>query len=166
MSEEIRDMETMKVSEPVAAYAPTTFDTVISYLHSSQMPMETKRAVYLQLQAEVADENLGYMKRRLKEFAVLQPGWDGEDAQPVLPEITDFMSQLLRSCNSLELADWSLFPNVNGTFLLQRKNAAISIGLKEFSYFAEAKDKVMGHDHQPLSIESVMTTIETINRYV
>ena len=44
-------MGTMKVSEPVAAYAPTMFDTVISYLHSSQMPMETKRAVYLQLQA-------------------------------------------------------------------------------------------------------------------
>ena len=55
-------MGTMKVSEPVAAYASTMFDTVISYLHSSQMPMETKRAVYLQLQAEVADENLGYMK--------------------------------------------------------------------------------------------------------
>ena len=166
MSKENKDMGTMKVSEPVAAYAPTMFDTVISYLHSSQMPMETKRAVYLQLQAEVADENLGYMKRRLKEFAGLQSGWDGEDAQPVLPEIADFMGKLLRSCDSLELADWSLFPNVNGTFLLQRKNAAISIGQNEYSYFAEGKDKVMGHDHQPLSIESVVATIETINRYV
>ena len=162
----MEDKDIMKVSESVAAYSPTTFDTVISYLHSSHMPMETKRAVYLQLQAEVADENLGYMKRRLKEFAGLQPGCDGEDAQPVLPEIADFMRQLLRSCDSLELADWSLFPNVNGTFLLQRKNAAISIGQNEYSYFAEGKDKVMGHDHQSLSIESVITTIETINRYV
>ena len=162
----MEDKEMMRVSEPVASYTPTAFDTVISYLHSSHMPMETKRAVYLQLQAEVADENLGYMKHRLKEFAGLQSGWDGEDAQPVLPEIANFMGQLLRSCNSLELTDWSLFPNVNGTFLLQRKNAAISIGQNEYSYFAEAKDKVMGQDHQPLSIESVMTTIETINRYV
>jgi hypothetical protein len=161
----MEDKGQMRVSEPVATYTPTAFDTVISYLHSSHMPMETKRAVYLQLQAEVADENLGYMKRRLKEFADLQPGWDGEDALPVLPEIAKFMGQLLRSCNSLELADWSLFPNVNGTFLLQRKNAAISIGQNEYSYFAEAKDTVMGHDHQSLSIESVRKTIETINRY-
>ena len=161
----MEDKDTMRVSEPVATYTPTAFDTVISYLHSSHMPMETKRAVYLQLQAEVADENLGYMKRRLKEFADLQPGWDGEDALPVLPEIAKFMGQLLRSCNSLELADWSLFPNVNGTFLLQRKNAAIRIGQNEYSYFAEAKDTVMGQDHQSLSIESVIKTIETINRY-
>ena len=154
------------VAEPTGAYAATSFDTVISYLHSSHLPIETKRAVYLQLQAEVADENLGYMKRRLKEFANLQLGWDGEDAQPVLPEVTTFMEQLLRSCNSLELADWALFPNVNGTYLLQRNNAAISIGQNEFSYFAEAKDNAIGHDHHPLTIESVIKTIETINRYV
>ena len=162
----MEDKDSMKVSEPVVAYSPTMFDQVISYLHSSQMPIETKRAVYLQLQTEVADENLGYMKRRLKEFADLQPGWDGEDAQPVLPDVTTFVGELLRSCNSLELADWSLFPNVNGTLLLQHKNAAVSIGKEEYSYFAEAKDKAIGHDHQPLSIESVMSTIEMINRYV
>ena len=162
----MEENESIKVSEPVAAYSPTMFDKVISYLHSSQMPMETKRAVYLQLQAEVADENLGYMKSRLKEFSCLQSGWDGVDAQPVLSEITAFVSQLLRSCNSIELADWSLFPNVNGTLLLQRNDAAISIGKEEYSYFAEAKGKAMGHDHLPLSIESVMSTIETINRYV
>lgn len=156
----------MKVSEPVAAYSPTMYDQVISYLHSSQMPIETKRAVYLQLQAEVADENLGYLKRRLQEFTSLQRGWDGEDAQPVMAEIIAFMSQLFHMCISLDLTDWSLFPNVNGTLLLQRKDAAISIGKEEYSYFAEAKGKAIGHDHQPLSIESVMSTIKMINHYV
>lgn len=162
----MEDKDSMKVSEPVAVYSPTMFDQVISYLHSSQLPMETKRAVYLQLQAEVADENLSYMKRRLKEFSGLQAGWDGEDAQPLVAEVVDFMSQLLRSCSSKDLADWSLFPNVNGTLLLQRNDAAVSIGKEEYSYFAEAKDKAVGHDHQPLSIESVISTIEMINRYV
>ena len=159
----MEDKDSMKVSEPVAAYSPTKFDQVISFLHSSQMPIETKRAVYLQLQAEVADENLGYMKRRLKEFTSLQPGWDGEDAQPVLTEVIAFVDQLFHLCNSLDLSDWSLFPNVNGTLLLQHKDAAISIGKEDFSYFAEAKGKAIGQDHQPLSIESVMSTIETIN---
>lgn len=162
----MEENEAIIASEPAVAYKPTIFDTVISYLHSSHMPMETKRAVYIQLQAEVADENLGYLKRRLKEFASLQPGWDGENAQSVLPEVISFMGQLLRSCSSLELTDWALFPNVNGTFLLQRKNAAISIGQKEYSYFAEAGNKTIGLDHQPLSIASVKSTIETINRYV
>ena len=134
----MKDNEPIMVSEPAVAYAPSMFDKVIGYLHSSQMPLETKRAVCLQLQAEVADENLGYMKRRLKEYADLQSGWDGEDAQPVLSEVLSFMSQLLHSCSSKELAEWALFPNVNGTFLLQRKNAAISIGKNEYSYFAEA----------------------------
>ena len=161
----MEEKESIKVSE-TAAYTPTMFDQVISYLHSSRMPIETKRAVYLQLQAEVADENLGYMKRRLKEFASLQKGWDGEDAQPVLPEVVAFVSLLFRSCRSLELADWSLFPNVNGTLLLQRKDAAISIGKDEYSYFAETKEKTIGHDYQPLSIESVMSTVKMINRYV
>lgn len=153
-------------SEPAVAYTPTMFDTVIKYLHSSHMPIETKRAVYLQLQEEVADENLGYMKRRLKEFTNLQPGWDGEDTQPLLPEITAFVGELFRSVSSLELSEWALFPNVNGTYLLQRNNAAISIGLNEYSYYAEAKGKVTGLDHQPLTLESVKTAIERINRYV
>ena len=168
MSEEIKDKKTTidVASEPVVGYAPTMFDTVISYLRSSRMPIETKRAVYLQLQAEVADENLGYLKRRLKEFADLQSGWDGDDAQPILPEVTAFMEQLLRSCNSRELSDWALFPNVNGTFLLQRKNAAISIGQKEYSYYAESRSEAIGHDHQPLTIGNVIKTIEKINRYV
>lgn len=166
MEVNMEEDESMMVAEPAVAYTPTKFDRVIGYLHSSQLSMETKRAVYLQLQAEVADENLGYMKRRLKEFAGLQAGWDGDEAHPVLPDVTAFMSQLLCSCSSMELADWSLFPNVNGTLLLQRKNAAISIGLNDFSYYAETKGKTIGLDHQPLSIESVKSTIETVNRYV
>jgi hypothetical protein len=83
-----------------------------------------------------------------------------------MAEIIAFMSQLFHMCISLDLTDWSLFSNVNGTLLLQRKDAAISIGKEEYSYFAEAKGKAIGHDHQPLSIESVMSTIKMINHYV
>lgn len=44
----MEDNEQMIAAEPAVAYAPTLFDHVIGYLHSSQMPIETKRAVYLQ----------------------------------------------------------------------------------------------------------------------
>ena len=80
----MEDNNSLMAAEPTVAYGSTMYDTVIGYLHSSHMPMETKRAVYLQLQAEVADENLGYMKCRLKEYANLEPGWNGEDALPQL----------------------------------------------------------------------------------
>lgn len=163
---ETEDSPAMVVEEPATVYTPTMFDTVIGYLHSSRMPMETKRAVYLQLQMEVADENIGYMKRRLKEYESLRAGWDGEEALPVLPGIAQFVGELLRSCDSLELVDWSLFPNVNGTLLLQRRDGAISIGRVEYSYFAEKKESVIGQDCQPLSIDAVKETIEKINRYV
>ncbi len=165
-NKDMEDNEVMMVSEPAVAYTPTVFDTVIKYLHSSHMPMGTKRAVYLQLQAEVADENLAYMKRRLKEYSKLESGWDGDEAQPVIPQISAFVEQMLRKCDSHELSEWSLFPNVNGTLLLQRKDAAVSIGVDEFSYYAESKNKTIGRDHQPLSLDSVNSAIEAINRYV
>jgi hypothetical protein len=152
--------------ESAVAYTPTIYDTVISYLHQTHMPIGTKRAVYRQLQMEVADENLAYMKRRLKEFRKLEPDWDADGAESVIPQIADFVESLLRSCDVHELTDWALFPNVNGTLLLQHKDAAISIGTEEFSYFAEKENKAIGHDHQPLSLEAVKSTIETINRYV
>lgn len=162
----MEDNGTMMAAEPAATYTPTVYDTVISYLHSNHMPIETKRAVYRQLQSEVADENLAYMKRRLKEYAKLEAGWDGDDAEALIPQIVDFMEELLRTCDSRDFSDWSLFPNVNGTLLLQRNDAAISVGLTEYSFFAESKGKAIGKDHDSLSVDSVINTIKTINHYV
>lgn len=36
---DMEDNDSIKVSDPVEAYSPTMFDTVISYLHSSRMPV-------------------------------------------------------------------------------------------------------------------------------
>ena len=157
--------ESMNVAEPVIARQMTAFDTVISFLHSRNLTVDVKRAIYKQLQIEVADENLGYLKARLKEFSTLTKGWDGDDAQPAVPEATANVKEVLYSCKPNDVADWSLFPNTNGTYLLQKQHAIINIGEKQFTYWAEADGKDIGEEYVPFSVNSVLKAIRTINAY-
>lgn len=157
----------MIAAEPAVAYTPTMFDTVISYLHSSHMPISTKRAVYRQLQREVADENMAYMKRRLKEFASLEAGWDGYgDAIPVSSIAISHAQQIINACRPSDLSEWRLFPNVNGTLLLELDNAAINIGDDFFTYWAESKGKDIGEEFVPFKVDDVVEAIRKINVYV
>ena len=159
--------ETIKAAELVAAYSPTMFDTVISYLHANHMPIETKRAVYRQLQSEVADENLAYMKRRLKEFAKLKAGWDGYGAAlPIVPTTIDIMLQFLRSCRPSDVEDWTLSPNTNGTLLLEQTDAAISISSKLLSYYAENAEKYIEEEGLDCNIENIAKAVRTINVFM
>lgn len=160
----MEDAEIMTASEP-AARQMSPFDRVISYLHANNLSIDTKRAVYRQLQLEVADENLGYLKRRLKEFAKLEVGWDGEDALPTDKKIIVNVDDIFRTCKSNDLADWSVFPNVNGTILLQRKHAVISIGEEAFSYFANSGNEEIEGEQIPFSIPKVIKVIKEINSY-
>ena len=163
----MEDDVTMKVSEPAVAYTPTTFDTVIRYLHSNHLPIDTKRAIYRQLQSEVADENLANMKRRLKEFSKLEAGWDGYgEAIPIVSDTVKLMESFLKSCRPSDLEDWSLFPNVNGTLLLEQDDAAISVASSQYSYYAEKDDKVISAEGKETTVDNLLDTIHTINVFM
>ena len=166
MTEE-RDEQTMTAAEPAAVRPLTAYDTVIAYLHSYSMNTDTKRAVYKQLQTEVADENLSYMKRRLGDYEKLEAGWDGYgDAIPVKKETIDFMRAFLKVCRPADVSEWRLFPNVNGTLTLEQDDAAISIASKEFSYYAENGDKYMESEHNACSVFALTDTIRKINSFM
>ncbi len=152
-------------AEPVMARTMTPFDRVMVFLHGSNMTLDTKRAVSRQLRKEVADENLGYLKSRLSQFAGLGKGWDGEDALPAEPKATENMKDILFSCRPDDVADWALFPNTNGTYLLQKQHALINIGEKQFTYWAEADGKDIGEEYVPFSVNEVLKAIRTINAY-
>ena len=161
------DKQNFTAEEPVAVRPLTAFDTVISYLHSYRMNIDTKRAVYKQLQLEVADENLGYLKKRLKEFEKLEAGWDGYgDAIPVKKETIELMRAFLMSCRPADVSEWKLFPNVNGTLLLEQDDAAISIASKEFSYYAENGNNYMESEHQECSVAALIDTVRSINSFM
>mgnify|MGYP006873159005 CR=1 FL=1 len=146
-------------------FPPTPVEAVMGYLHSSRLNTDAKRTVFRLLQMEVANENLERLKSRLQQIKSLEQGWDGEDALPANSHIADFVSHLLSHCKPSDLTDWSLFPNVNGTLLLQKEDAGISIGLDEFSYFAESEDGDIGEDKVPLTTEAIVATIKRINLY-
>lgn len=157
----------MTAAEPATARPLTAYDAVIGYLHSYSMNTDTKRAVYKQLQTEVADENLSYMKRRLGDYERLEPGWDGYgDAIPVKKETIDFMRTFLKGCRPADVSEWRLFPNVNGTLILEQDDAAISIASKEFSYYAENGDKYMESEHNVCSVFALTETIRKINSFM
>ena len=146
-------------------YPPTPIEAVMSYLHSSRLNIEAKRTVFHLLKIEVANENLERLTQKLQQIETLENGWDGEDALPVNPDILEFVRHLFNRCKPSDLADWMLFPNVNGTVLLQKENAGISIGKEEFSFFAETEDEDIGEDNVPLSIDAVKSIIKQINLY-
>ena len=147
------------------SYPPTPIEAVMGYLHSSRLNIEAKRTVFHLLKMEVANENLERLTRKLQQIETLENGWDGEDALPVNKDILEFMRQLFNRCKPSDLADWMLFPNVNGTLLLQKENAGISIGKNEYTFFAETENEDMGEDNVPLSIDAVLSTIKRINLY-
>lgn len=159
--------EPVVAAEPAIARPMTMYDTVIGYLHSSHLSIDTKRAVCRQLRLEVADENVGYMKRRLEEFAKLERGWDGYgEALPVSPVAIKHVSQVIDACKPSDLLEWRVFPNVNGTMLLELDNAAVSIGDDAFTYWAEVNGEDIGEELIPFSIDSVVRIIKNINSYV
>lgn len=160
------EFEPMVASEPVVARPVTPFDMVIGYLHSNNLNIDTKRAVCRQLQVEVADENLGHMKRRLKEMENLQQGWDGEGAIPVKKETIELVRQMFKEIRPSDLSDWSISPNVNGTILLELDDAAISIASKEFSYYAESGEHYMDAEHQECSVKALIETVRRINSFM
>lgn len=146
--------------------ADASFDAVMGYLHSIPMTSPTKKLVYHQLQMEVSDEHRITLEKRLREIATLTKGWDGYDGVPVRKATIKNMGQLFASCKASELADWSLAPTPNGTLLLERQEAAISVASKEFSYYAEQKNRYMEANHCEYSLDALRKTIQHINSFL
>jgi hypothetical protein len=163
----IIEEEPVVAAEPAMVRPMTMYDTVIGYLHSNHLSTDTKRAVCRQLQTEVADENVGYIKRRLKEFAKLRKGWDGYgDAIPVSSVAINHVYKIIDACKPSDLSEWRVFPNVNGTMLLELDHAAVSIGDDAFTYWAEINGEDIGEEYVPFSVDSVVEVIKKINSYV
>jgi hypothetical protein len=143
------------------------FDTVFNYLNDNRVTIDTRRAVYHRLQSEISDENLVNMKKRLVEFSALKAGWDGYgEAIPISNVAIRNTKQVLDNCRPSYLTEWRLFPNVNGTILLEVDNAAISIGDESFTYWFEADGKDYGEEYVKFSVSGVVNAIKKINSYV
>ena len=76
------------------------------------------------------------------------------------------LNHFLERCKASDLSEWMLFPNVNGTMLLEQEDAAISIASKEFSYYAENDGKYIDGEGLKTSVNGLIDVVKKINVFM
>lgn len=143
-----------------------SFDSIMGYLHSVPISFNTKKSIYQQLQAEVLEEQLRVFKEKLEAISGLKEDWDGYDAVPISPITINNFSKVLDTCKPSDFEEWTLSPNTNGTLLLEREEAAISIASKEFSFYAEQEGRYMEDNHHAFSVSALLHAVRQINTFL
>lgn len=101
---------------------------------------------------------------RTEELSALQHGWDGAVALPMKKKSLRNMQRLLKAGVGSDFKNWVLFPDDNGTLLLQSKDgtASISIGNSSYSYVFVKDGKVTASESVRFSLTSVLNTLRAI----
>ena len=101
--------------------------------------------------------------KRTEELAALQQGWDGVDAMPMQKKTVQNMQRLIKAGFSSDFQDWVLFPDDNGTLLMQSTdgNANISIGNNYYSFVFTKNGKTNVGEAVRFSPSAVLTTMRT-----
>lgn len=109
--------------------------------------------------------NVDRLYQRLLQMSKLQQGWDGYNALPVNSQVIDNMHVVLDNCDSTHLQGWQIFPEINGTILLQNsaRRAGINLGDKTFSYFIINGNNVDGDDSKAFSVSLFLNVLNELN---
>ena len=109
--------------------------------------------------------NVDRLYQRLLQVSKLQQGWDGYNALPVNSQVIDNMHVVLDNCDSTQLQGWQIFPEINGTILLQNsvRRAGINLGDKTFSYFIINDNNVDGDDSKAFSVSLFLNVLNELN---
>lgn len=101
---------------------------------------------------------------RTAELAALTKGWDGASAMPVEKKVVQNMQRLIRTGESSDFSGWVLFPDDNGTLLMQSKDgmASISIGKSSFSFVYTKNGKVNAGENIRFSAIKALKTLRDI----
>ncbi|MBR2201385.1 MAG: hypothetical protein IJ894_11675 [Bacteroidales bacterium] len=109
--------------------------------------------------------NVDRLYQRLLQMSKLQQGWDGYNALPVNSQVIDNMHVVLDNCDSTQLQGWQIFPEINGTILLQNsvRRAGINLGDNTFSYFIIKGNNVDGDDSKSFSVSLFLNVLNELN---
>lgn len=101
---------------------------------------------------------------RTDELSVLQQGWDGADAMPMEKKTLQNIQRLIKAGISSDFKGWMLFPDDNGTLLLQSADgtASISIGSSSYSYVYIKDGKVNTGESVRFTPSAVLKTLRMI----
>ena len=151
-------------SEPVVQPTTTSYTDVMNYLHSIRITREDKERVAKRLALESSGQNLSRAYSRLDYLSTLQSNWDGEGALPVSRSVIRNLKAVLLVSDDSDWDGWLIGPDSNATLCLQSKqtNACMSIGAKEYSYYARVNGKRYGESHVAFTPEAFLSTLREI----
>jgi hypothetical protein len=101
---------------------------------------------------------------RTAELAALTAGWDGAQALPMEKKALLNMQRLIKAGESTDFQQWILFPDDNGTILMQSKDgkASISIGNIFYSFVSTKDGKVDAGQNVKFSVASALKTLRAL----
>ena len=101
---------------------------------------------------------------RTIELAALTAGWDGAQALPMEKKALLNMQRLIKAGKSTDFKQWVLFPDDNGTILMQKKDgkASISIGNNSYSFVSTKDGKVDAGQNIKFSAASALKTLRAL----
>lgn len=161
----MEDNGIMMASEPaVAAYPTTSYVDVMRYLHTIRISPDDKKRVASRLTLEVTGKNLSRVFARLDYLASLKENWDGEGGLPVSRRVLDNVKNTLLISDDEDWQEWLLGTDANATIGLQSKltKACISLGAREFSYYARKNGERLGESHIDFTPEALLNTMRKI----
>ena len=152
------------VSEPVSTYGSNSYMDVMSILHSMPMAPQVKEQVGRRLVLEVTGENLSKAFARVDHLSSLPDGWAGDGSFAISRKVLDNLKKILLLSDDADWKEWMIAPDLNATVGLQSKQSGgcISIGEKEFSYYAEKAGKEYHASHEPITPNRVLDVMRLI----
>ena len=145
-------------------YGRGSYADVMAYLYSLPITPEVKRNVGQRLMQEVTEPALAEAFARIDHLATLRKGWAGKGSLAISRIVLKNLKQVLLISNNADWEEWSISPDVNSTVGLQSKSkqALISLGTKEFSFYVEHEGKEKGDSHIAFSPEAFLNVMREI----
>ena len=126
-------------SEPVVAHPITSYNDVMTYLHSIRITREDKAKVAQRLTLELTGQYLSKALDRLEQLSLLKDDWDGYGAKKISHIVLRNMRDVVLISDDEDWKNWMISPSTNGAICIQSKlhTASISVGDNEFSFYSE-----------------------------
>lgn len=148
----------------VATAEPVSYAEVMHYLHSIHLMREDKERVAQRLTLEVTQPALANAYERVDHLSLLKKNWDGRVALPISHLVIGNVRQLLMISDNSDWETWLISPDVNATICLYAPNTevSISLGSREFSYYAHKNGERLGESHVAFSPEVLLNVMRKL----
>ena len=166
----MEDKDTMEtkadvVNEPVGTVEAVSYTDVMDYLHSIYILREDKKRIAQRLTLEVTQPAMADAYERLDHFSLLKKDWDGHGALPISHRVIGNVRQVLMISDNDDWEKWMMAPDVNATLCLYapKTKASISLGSREFSYYARKNGERLGESHVTFTPEGFLDIMRRLS---